>query len=403
MMFRLGGWPAAASVAVCVAATGAVVAFAEDVDPSLITGSTRLVWGGPVPEPAKPGEHLVYVPSIGLNGEKPVPQVQDIIQAPYVDGIRPPKPHAPVLVAPGEEVEEGEGRESEGEADEPPARAAKPSKLAKAQAATPPRAAAPVVPPPPEEDEAVAYAPPTVDPWDGLKSVTPGLPKPRRNAAKSLPSYASLEPMPSARSRTDASDLPGRGALEDETPTGYQTMPRMEAMCRKALSKLGVRFVDVRSIGQGRSCGIEYPVKVTEISPGVAMKPAGVLNCMAALRVSQWVSNEVKPAAQSALWKKPIALYNASSYRCSRIAGTRTVSEHASGNAIDVAGFQLADGTNFDVRKKGVFDVSEKSFQQRVRTSACRYFGTVLGPGYNRDHADHLHLDLKQRRRGVCK
>ncbi|WP_152046030.1 extensin-like domain-containing protein [Aureimonas psammosilenae] len=403
MSFRVGGLPMIVSVAACVAATGAMVASAKDVDKSILTGSTaKYVWGGSVPDLPKPGEKVVYIPSIGLNGEKPVPMVQDFVQAPYVAGIEPPKPHAPVIVAPGEEIEEGEGRETAGEVDEPPVPAAKPdSKMAKAEPPSLPKARDVG-----KREAVAAYAPPREaeeDPWEGLKTVTPGLTPRKKASTRDLPSYASLEPMPSARSRVDSNNLPGRGALEDETPTGYQSMPKGEAMCRAALKKLGVRFVDMASISRGRSCGIDFPVKVTEISPGVAMKPVGVLNCMTALRVSQWVSNEVKPAAQSNLSKKPVALFNASSYRCSRIAGTRTVSEHASGNAIDVAGFQLADGSNFDVRKKGAFAFGEKNFQAKVRQSACRYFGTVLGPGYNRDHADHLHLDLKQRRRGVCK
>ncbi len=256
----------------------------------------------------------------------------------------------------------------------------------------------------------MAYAPPESDPWEGLKTVTPGAATPPKRAKRSSsPSYASLERRPAGRtnaddrSRRDADGVRDRGALEDETPTGYQTLPRTETQCRRALARLGVRFVDVSGIRRGRSCGIAHPVKVTEIAPGVAMQPAGTLNCMAALRISQWVSNEVKPAAKQHLWKKPTALYNASAYRCSRVAGSRTISEHASGNALDVAGFRLADGSNFDVRKKRALQFGEKAFQQKVRRSACRYFGTVLGPGYNRDHADHLHLDLKQRRRGVCK
>ncbi|WP_246191300.1 extensin family protein [Aureimonas leprariae] len=389
-----------ASVAACIAVAGALVAAAQDIDP-ITTGSTKYVWGGPVPQLGKPGEKVVYVPSVGLDGAAPVPQVQDIVQAPYVAGIEPPKPHAAKLVEPGEDVEEGEGRESAGEdgAAEPDAKPD--TELAKAAPAIPAPLAAPRAVD--EPDPAVAYAPAETDPWEGLKTVTPGAREKRKAAARDLPSYASLEPAPSARSRTDASDLPGRGALEAETPTGYQLMPKNEMMCRRALAKLGVRFVDVSTISRGRSCGVDYPVKVTEISPGVAMKPAGVLNCMTALRVSQWVSNEVKPAAKKNLWTQPTTLFNASSYRCSRIAGSRTISEHASGNALDVAGFQLADGSNFDVRKKGMFAFGEKNFQQTVRRSACRYFGTVLGPGYNRDHADHLHLDLKQRRRAVCK
>ena len=146
-----------------------------------------------------------------------------------------------------------------------------------------------------------------------------------------------------------------------------------------------------------------YPVKVTGIVPGVAMQPAATLNCMATLRVAQWMKNEVMPAARWKLLERPTALVNASSYRCSRIAGSRSISEHATGNALDVHGFRFADGSMMEIEKKGFFEFRQKAFQKKVRESACRYFGTVLGPGYNEDHADHLHLDAKQRRRVVCK
>ncbi|MEX6506574.1 extensin family protein [Jiella sp. M17.18] len=240
------------------------------------------------------------------------------------------------------------------------------------------------------------------DPWAGLKQVTPGaVPQPPVSRPRTTTRLASLEPPDGPSAGADA--LPGRGELEAETPDGYQPMPRAEALCRAALRKLNVTFVDISPIGRGRSCGIEHPVKVLAFAGDVAVKPAAILNCPAAARISQWVENEVKPAARWKLWERPVALLNASSYRCSRIAGTRTISEHASGNALDVRGFVFADGSTFDVEKKGFFSFREKSFQRAIRTAGCRYFGTVLGPGYNYDHRNHLHLDVKPRRRVVCR
>ncbi|KQT70031.1 hypothetical protein ASG54_05885 [Aureimonas sp. Leaf460] len=247
------------------------------------------------------------------------------------------------------------------------------------------------------------------DPWQGLTDVTPGAnPPPRRKAPevlerRSRPSFADLLSRAPPRRVLRPAELPGRGALEREAPSGYQPMPAAEQMCRRQLAKLGVRFVDVSSIGTGQNCGIDHPVKITEIASGIAMRPAATLNCAAALRVAEWMRDEVKPAARWKLLKRPTAVINASSYRCSRIAGSRSISEHASGNALDVAGFGFADGSVVAVEKKGFFDFREKAFQGAVRKSACEYFGTVLGPGYNRAHADHLHLDAKQRRRTVCK
>lgn len=247
---------------------------------------------------------------------------------------------------------------------------------------------------------------PQGDPWAGLKQVSPEalaravpVPAPERTVVAPQRAVAALTPAPA---RPEAA-VPGRGALEDKTPTGYRALPRSEAMCRATLRKMGVQFVDVAPVGKGRGCGIAHPVKITAIASGVAMKPAATLNCAAAVRISKWVEDEVKPAGRWKMWKRPTAVLNASSYRCSRIAGSRTVSEHASGNALDVRGFQFSDGSLFDVEKKGFFSFREKSFQSAVRESACRYFGTVLGPGYNHAHRDHLHLDAKNRRRVVCK
>ena len=250
------------------------------------------------------------------------------------------------------------------------------------------------------------------DLWDGLKAVTPGAapnfnrapsPRPSRVAPRSGARgvIASIDPQPGPE--RPATAVPGRGALVPQTPPGYVALPRAEAMCRRALSQLGVRFTELDPIGSSRGCGIAHPIRITQIADGVAMVPAATLNCGAAVRISKWVADEVKPAARWRLWTSPTAVLNASSYRCSRIAGSRTVSEHASGNALDVRGFTFSNGDVFDVEKKGFFSFRQKGFQKSVRHSACEHFGTVLGPGYNYDHRDHLHLDAKNRRRVVCK
>ncbi|MCB8836500.1 extensin family protein [Aurantimonas sp. VKM B-3413] len=242
------------------------------------------------------------------------------------------------------------------------------------------------------------------DPWAGLKDITPGA-RDHDLAEADAPEdrgsrVASLEPMAGVAHGTQ---LPGRGALEGETPGGYQALPRAEAQCRAALHRLGVRFAEVAPVQRGRSCGIAHPVKVLALAGDVKISPAAVLNCPAAARLSQWVEGAVKPAALSALGTRPSTLLASSSYRCSRVAGTNRISQHASGSALDLRGFVFADGRRFVVEKKGMFSFGEKRFQRAIRTAGCRYFGTVLGPGYNWDHRNHLHLDIRPRRRVVCR
>lgn len=460
-----------ASAAVCLAAAGAMTdAGARDRSPPemrmaeapLTTGSAgpRLRWGGPVPAAPRPGEVPVYVPSQSAYASPasrlprlvPPESVPDEIAPPAApDGMAEPAPDGwPAPNGPSEPDWQGRAEPSEpsdpgGQAlpeemeaaeDVPPAGGVeslkepgyRPRQLYAPVEGEEPGLAAPAVDPvedaggegalPPldapreveAEESAFGYAAtPRLDPWSGLKSVTPGATSKRRQVApvRARSAYAVLEGRVPARrvARPKAGWFleRGRGALERETPTGYQSMPRSEAMCRKALAKLGVGFVDASSIKRSRSCGVEYPVKVTDIAPGIAMRPAATLNCSAALRVAQWMKDEVKPAARWKMLTRPTALLNASSYRCSRIAGSRSISEHASGSALDVRGFTFANGSTMEIEKKGFFSFREKGFQKKVRESACRYFGTVLGPGYNEAHADHLHLDTKERRRSVCK
>ena len=83
------------------------------------------------------------------------------------------------------------------------------------------------------------------------------------------------------------------------------------------------------------------------------------------------------------------------SYSCRSVAGTSRLSAHSRAEAIDIGAFVLADGRRISV-KSGWSGGSEqeRAFLRTVHTSACKRFGTVLGPAYNSAHADHLHVEL---------
>ena len=71
------------------------------------------------------------------------------------------------------------------------------------------------------------------------------------------------------------------------------------------------------------------------------------------------------------------------------------LSEHAFGNAVDVAGFTLADGRTIDfVRDWKKTESQEGAFLHEAHAGACQYFTTVLGPGADVFHYNHIHLDL---------
>ena len=71
------------------------------------------------------------------------------------------------------------------------------------------------------------------------------------------------------------------------------------------------------------------------------------------------------------------------------------LSEHAFGNAVDVAGFTLADGRRIDfVHDWKSAGTQEAAFLHEAHAGACQYFTTVLGPARMCSTTNHIHLDL---------
>jgi hypothetical protein len=95
-----------------------------------------------------------------------------------------------------------------------------------------------------------------------------------------------------------------------------------------------------------------------------------------------------------------------SAYSCRGMNGNSHahISEHAFGNALDIAGFTLADGRNVSVKDGWRGLPEEQGFLRDVQTAACQQFATVLAPGSNVHHHDHIHVDLMRRASGrvIC-
>ena len=174
-------------------------------------------------------------------------------------------------------------------------------------------------------------------------------------------------------------------------------LPPEEIDCRRQLKRLKVEFTDLAPIHEGQ-CGIDHPVKVSAIG-SVGMKPAATLSCAMALTFAQWTRNELVPSARRRYFTGVRTIHQGSSYSCRKIADSRGVlSEHGKGNALDIMRIELNSGRDIDVKKPGLFAFRQRGFLNNVRADGCQYFNTVLGPGYNYDHRNHFHFDIKQRR-----
>jgi hypothetical protein len=182
--------------------------------------------------------------------------------------------------------------------------------------------------------------------------------------------------------------------------TQQAVMPADEVQCRRDLKRLGVKFRDVAPIRDGAACGIDFPVEVAGFSGNVGMKPAATLTCQMARAFAQWTKDELAPAARWRYFSGVKTIHQGSSYSCRMIAGSRTLSEHGKGNALDVMRIELKNGKDIDVRKPGWFSFRERGLLNNVRSDACGHFSTVLGPGHDAAHKDHFHFDIKDRKNG---
>jgi hypothetical protein len=157
-------------------------------------------------------------------------------------------------------------------------------------------------------------------------------------------------------------------------------------------------FVQMRSALGGPSlCGTVRPFEMTAADQGrVALKPAALLRCPMIPQVERWVHETVAPAARYYFGVPLTEIKVAGSYSCrpmNNVLGAR-LSEHGYANALDISGFVLADGRTITVKKGWQGGEREQAFLRDVHQGGCREFMTVLGPNYDRNHHDHIHLDL---------
>jgi hypothetical protein len=134
----------------------------------------------------------------------------------------------------------------------------------------------------------------------------------------------------------------------------------------------------------------------------VAVSPAATLACPLVSVLDQWIDEAVQPAAIKWFGVPVTEIKQISAYSCRGMNGdpNATISEHAFGNALDIAAFTLADGRKLDVQHGWHGSPEEQAFLHEVQATACDQFTTVLAPGSNAFHYNHIHVDLMRRRSG---
>jgi hypothetical protein len=134
----------------------------------------------------------------------------------------------------------------------------------------------------------------------------------------------------------------------------------------------------------------------------VAVSPAATLACPIVSALDQWIGGSVQPAAMRWFGQPVVEIRQISAYSCRGMNGNPRahISEHAFGNALDIAAFTFADGHKVTVKNGWHGTPEEQGFLRDVQGAACEQFTTVLAPGSNVYHYDHIHVDLMRRNGG---
>jgi hypothetical protein len=146
------------------------------------------------------------------------------------------------------------------------------------------------------------------------------------------------------------------------------------------------------------ACGMQTPLKVSGAMGGrVTITPAATIDCSMVVSLDRWLRNSVQRAAYRQFGSPVVEIKQIASYGCRGRDGRHygPLSEHSFGNALDVAGFRLANGQEITVVHgwwRGT--PRERAFLQEAFIGACDEFYTVLGPGSDHFHYNHFHLDL---------
>lgn len=191
-----------------------------------------------------------------------------------------------------------------------------------------------------------------------------------------------------------------RAAWRDEAEAACLARGEVQASAYMSLRSTPIQ-------GPG-SCGMNRPVRVNAFAAGgIGLTTTQTLACPIVATTEKFLAEIVQPAAMANLGAQVIEM-RAGSYSCRAMnngSGTSRRSEHSYGNALDIFSFRLNDGREITVRHGWRGSQQEQDFLREVFVGACSIYRTVLGPGADMFHYDHLHVDLARHAGGrrVCR
>lgn len=165
--------------------------------------------------------------------------------------------------------------------------------------------------------------------------------------------------------------------------------------CLENLAGRGAEFEIVAERVAANGCQLINGVSLTRSS--VPLDKPATLACPLAVALNDFETQVVQPAAQRHFRRKLARIVHFGAYDCRNIRGTRRLSEHAKGLAIDVSGFELEGSIRINVKEHWRNAGPRSRFLEEVAKGACSIFSVVLTPRSDAEHHDHFHFDLGAR------
>lgn len=164
--------------------------------------------------------------------------------------------------------------------------------------------------------------------------------------------------------------------------------------CIAALRRSGADFseVPVHTETLEPGCELRDTVLISKFSQAVIAPEE--MRCDIALRLYLHERHDIQPLARKYFSVGVSRLHHLGSYSCRKIRGGRRMSQHATANAFDLAGYRLADGRDITLKNGWKAGGAKSAFLRELHTRACLVFNLVLSPDFNAGHAGHFHFDM---------
>ncbi|ELQ18903.1 hypothetical protein A986_03271 [Pseudomonas fluorescens BRIP34879] len=166
------------------------------------------------------------------------------------------------------------------------------------------------------------------------------------------------------------------------------------ALCDQVLQTSDLRVSHQADSSADAACPLRDVLRVQGAQ--VSLSSSFLASCPLAVAFALFERHSLQPAAQAVFGQAVARVDHLGSFACRNVYNRADgrLSQHASANALDIAGFRLADGRRISVLKDWPGEGDSARFLRQVRDSACNDFNVVLSPDYNAAHRNHFHLDM---------